>query len=383
MLSDVDSGSFVVRCSSSLLETLDALARESADVVLLDLNLPDSSGLDTFTSLRTHVPDVPVVLLTGNDDDAVAMRAVEEGAQDYLVKDRLDSDTLVRALRYAVVRQHRDDGGGVTGPIARGGQIVGVLGAKGGVGTTTIACHLATALKALSGSSVLLADADLDGGTAGFMMQAKTPYTLLDAVANVYRLDKGFWQSMVHTTRTGIDVITSPALLGKVDVPELGRLRHVLRFARASYEWVVVDLGRLDAITRSVLTDLDHLLLVTSSDLMSVHDAGRVAESLAEFGIPDNRVGLVHNYSSRQSAGLDVLRTVVHLQVRADLPAADKELAAACTRGELLREDCPFGGEIRRLAQTVSGLESRKKEGALFSLKNLPIFGGREARATN
>jgi Flp pilus assembly CpaE family ATPase len=383
MLSDLDPGTFAVRRAGSLLEALDALARESSDVVLLDLNLPDSFGLETFTSLRTHVPDVPVVLLTGNDDDAMAMRAVEKGAQDYLVKDRLDSETLIRALRYAVVRQQRDGNGGGTRPAARGGQIIGLLGAKGGVGATTVACHLASALKALSNSSVLLADADLDGGTAGFMMQAKTPYTLLDAVENVYRLDEGFWHSMVHTSRSGVDVITSPALLGKVDVPEMGRLRHVLRYARASYKWVVIDLGRLDAVARSMLTDLDRLLLVTNSDLMSVHDAGRVAESLTEMGIPDDRVALVHNHSSRQSAGLDVLKSVVPLAVHADLPAADKELAAACTRGELVAADCAFGGEIRRLAQTVSGLECGKKEGAGFSLKKLPLFGGREASATN
>jgi signal transduction histidine kinase len=74
------------------------------DVILLDLSLPDSSGLDTVRTLRTAVSNAPIVVLTGNDEHTVAIQALESGAQDFLVKGEFDYDTLGRALRYALVR---------------------------------------------------------------------------------------------------------------------------------------------------------------------------------------------------------------------------------------------------------------------------------------
>ncbi len=84
-----------------------ALARLSADhfdVVLLDLSLPDERGLTTVVRTHAHAPKVPIVILTGLDDEALAVKAVRAGAQDYLVKGRVDGDLLVRSIRYATER---------------------------------------------------------------------------------------------------------------------------------------------------------------------------------------------------------------------------------------------------------------------------------------
>jgi serine phosphatase RsbU (regulator of sigma subunit) len=77
------------------------------DVVLLDLSLPDSQGLATFRAFRAAAPGLPVVVLTGLDDAAVAEQAVQEGAQDYLAKGQVDPVALVHALCYAISRHHR------------------------------------------------------------------------------------------------------------------------------------------------------------------------------------------------------------------------------------------------------------------------------------
>src|SRR4029077_2552358 len=84
-----------------------ALARlscEHFDVVLLDLSLPDEQGLNTLLRTHAHAPKVPIVILTGLDDEAMAVKAVRAGAQDYLVKGRVDGDLLVRSMRYATER---------------------------------------------------------------------------------------------------------------------------------------------------------------------------------------------------------------------------------------------------------------------------------------
>src|SRR5580704_13943782 len=86
-------------------DALESLDRETPSLVLLDLNLPDSHGADTFRRIIQKAPNVPVVILSGQDDEALAMKAVHLGVQDYLVKGDITSKQLERALHYAVERQ--------------------------------------------------------------------------------------------------------------------------------------------------------------------------------------------------------------------------------------------------------------------------------------
>jgi sigma-B regulation protein RsbU (phosphoserine phosphatase) len=95
---------FEVEWAKRLDAGLERLARGDISVVLLDLSLPDSHGIATFLNLRARAPDVPVVVLSGLADETLAVQAVHEGAQDYLVKGQGDGRLLVRALRYAVER---------------------------------------------------------------------------------------------------------------------------------------------------------------------------------------------------------------------------------------------------------------------------------------
>jgi signal transduction histidine kinase len=85
---------------------LEKLARGGLEAVLLDLSLPDAHGLDTISRLRSQAPGTPIVVLTGLDDEEAAVKAVEQGAQDYLIKGQADGHLLARSLRYAIQR-HR------------------------------------------------------------------------------------------------------------------------------------------------------------------------------------------------------------------------------------------------------------------------------------
>lgn len=91
-----------------LASALEAIQRGGIDLVLLDLSLPDSHGLDTFSKLHEAAPDLPVIVLSGLDDHEMALKTVHLGAQDYLVKGRFDGELLARAMRYAVERSHAD-----------------------------------------------------------------------------------------------------------------------------------------------------------------------------------------------------------------------------------------------------------------------------------
>jgi K+-sensing histidine kinase KdpD len=104
-LSRVDGYEHEVETATTLTEGLRALAQNKFHAVLLDLNLPDSSGLETLTRMQTAHPDVPFVVLTGTDDHDMAVAAMKEGAQDYLLKGESHPSLLARTIRYAIERQ--------------------------------------------------------------------------------------------------------------------------------------------------------------------------------------------------------------------------------------------------------------------------------------
>src|SRR5947207_5961357 len=94
-----------VSCVNRLSTGLASMIVETPAMVLLDLNLPDSHGAETYRKVLEEAPGVPIVVLSGQDDEELAVNAVHQGVQDYLVKGNFDSKQLARAMRYAIERQ--------------------------------------------------------------------------------------------------------------------------------------------------------------------------------------------------------------------------------------------------------------------------------------
>src|SRR5260370_3067087 len=94
-----------VDCVTRLSDGLGSRNNEEPWLFLLALNLPDSHGAETFRRVMKHAPKTPVVVLSGQDDEALAIKAVHQGVQDYLIKGDVTSKQLERAIRYAVERQ--------------------------------------------------------------------------------------------------------------------------------------------------------------------------------------------------------------------------------------------------------------------------------------
>lgn len=105
MIDEAGGGDFTLKHSDTLAKGLEALSKEGFDVILLDMTLPDSEGLNTLLEVKDIVPDVPIVVLTSLEDEKVALSAVRESAQDYLYKGEIKPSLLIRALRYAVERK--------------------------------------------------------------------------------------------------------------------------------------------------------------------------------------------------------------------------------------------------------------------------------------
>ncbi len=108
LLKEAESGRYQVSHVERLADARQSLMETGAGCVLLDLSLPDASRLEALMQLRAAAPDVPIVILSGLQDELLAVKAVQEGAQDYLVKGRVDGHAIGRSIAYAVERKHAE-----------------------------------------------------------------------------------------------------------------------------------------------------------------------------------------------------------------------------------------------------------------------------------
>lgn len=105
VLADVGNINFSLVHAERLSEGLQQLPRTNADIILLDLNLPDSMGLATFEEVKKAAGNIPIIIMSGLSDENLSLEAVQHGAQDYLIKGRVDANLLIRAIRYGIERQ--------------------------------------------------------------------------------------------------------------------------------------------------------------------------------------------------------------------------------------------------------------------------------------
>lgn len=362
---------FNLHWTDSLAQGLNRLGEGGVDVVLLDLGLPDSNGMPTFIAVRDQSRGVPVVVLSAADNEALALHTIQEGAQDYLVKSTCNRDLLLRAVRYTVFR-HRALQKKVSGESGAGGRVVGILGAKGGVGVTTFACNFADGLSSQTGERVLLADLDMHCGSVSFVMGVEPKFTAQAALENVDHLDVDCWRSIVAEKSDCLHILASPAFLGQPEPAQSAAVSLIKQIAPL-YRWVIADLGPPNPFSRGMLEHVDEVLIVSTPEIPALYETKRMIDSLVQGGMERERFRLVINKAEAQSVSAVDLKKMFGLEVQAVLPNAPGELREACMAHRLPAENTRFRKEIVRLARKTAGLP----EPAPGRLQQLLSLGGR------
>jgi Flp pilus assembly CpaE family ATPase len=362
---------FILNWTDSLEAGQHRLAQGGVDVILLDLSLPDSDGLNTFTAVRTHSSTLPIIVLSGADGELLALQMIQQGAQDYLVKSTCTAELLTRALRYAVIRHNSQPA--VTGPEDASGQrrVIGVLGSAGGVGATTVACVLAADLRHLTDQSVLLADLGLNDGMVSMMSGVSSKYSLLDAIGNLDRLDREFWYGLVAHRAGDLDILPSPVLMGESG-PDPEVIQQVFRRVRRYYDWMVLDLGCLDRLAASVAGWSTDVLLVTALSIPSLHQCKRTLDALQKIGIHSKQVRLVVNQRGEKcDLSPNELQNMFGAEVFATLPPSHEELHNAFMHKRLPAISSNFRKELTLAARKMSGKLEEKPKGMLRPLASI------------
>jgi Flp pilus assembly CpaE family ATPase len=352
----------VLSVAGTLETGLRRVAEGGVNLILLDLNLPDSSGLKTLAAAKEGAPGIPIVVLSASDDEGITLQAIQLGAEDYLVKDKCGAELLLRVVESAMARQQARTGSSA-GTSAGRTRVIGVLGAMGGAGVTTVACSLAVELRRQTGEKVLMADLNLHTGLAGFMIGlTKTPFSMRDAVANLHRLDQSCWDAMVTHGPADLHIMPSPDLLG-VEDPPIDALSKVLHLVKPFYQWVVLDLGRLNACSMGLLRCVDDVLVVTTTAVPGLYGAILTVAALKGAGFEGARLSLIVNQIGKaQPLSASEINKLFGIQVAASLSADPRAMDEAFRQKKLPAEDSVFRRQIAVLARRLAGLPAAASE---------------------
>jgi MinD-like ATPase involved in chromosome partitioning or flagellar assembly len=135
----------------------------------------------------------------------------------------------------------------------------------------------------------------MSGRSAACLLKADARYSVADAATNLHRLDADFWSRIVFVTGYGFDLLQAPGAVGCFDQISGERVRHVLRFARTMYRYIVVDLGRAGPTSLRLLEELSEVYVVTTSGMLEVYETSRVLNKLQSLKLTENQLRLIIN----------------------------------------------------------------------------------------
>ncbi|MFF5423290.1 MULTISPECIES: CpaE family protein [unclassified Streptomyces] len=329
--------------STQLLDTLARLAADSLDalpeVVLVHERIGPVPALELVRAVALRFPAVGVVLITADAGPALLSAAMDAGARGLVTLplgyEELASRVQAAAQWSAGVRRHL--GGGaetVTGP---GGTVVTVSGAKGGVGTTVTAVHLALAARA-AGRTVALVDMDLQSGDVASYLDVQFRRSVADLAA-IADISPRVLQDAVFVHETGLSLLLAPAEGERGEEVTDRAARQVVSALRGRHEVVVVDCGsQLTGAGAATVEMADTALLVTTPDVIAVRSAKRTVRMWERLQVrkAEETVTLVNRHHRSAEIQAPLVQKITGTRTAAvTVPAQFKELQAVVDAGRL------------------------------------------------
>jgi len=330
------------------------------DVFVVDIRA--AQGLPReIASLKRHFPASGVVILAKALDPNAMLDAMRMGVSEW-VPEPVVLDDLETAIR-RVARP-------VLGTVA--GRAFAVLGGKGGVGCTTVAVNMATALHRATGEPTLFVDLHTAHGDASVFLGVEPRFSVLDALENIHRLDQTYMKGLVTPTKAGLD------LLAAANRPQLGpidalRVRALIEFVTTTYPWVVLDCPRTDGTLMEALDATTAVLVVANQELATLRSASRLAATLRQR-CGTHRVKLaINRFDTESEIGRKDVERVLGGPIAHAFPSDYRAAVNALNKGEPLVLQTPsrlaaaFDDAARELAGLGPAQRDSAKGGGFFA----------------
>lgn len=330
------TGGVVSRMAPDVFEAGSLLAMPFADVLVVDVRgrpeLPRWIG----EWKRRHTA-TPVILVLGTPDPGVILAAMRSGITECLLEPLTRADAVA-----ALARVSGADG-------STRGEVFAFVGAKGGVGTTTVAANVAVALARIAGGT-LFVDLNITGGDAALMLGAEPRFSVVDAIENTHRADETFFRGLLAQGPHGLQVLASPAVpfSGAIDP---ARLRSLIEFVRARYRYTVLDVPRTSTAALEALKAAGKVVIVANQEVATVRGAATVASAIRDGRGIESVAVVLNRYDSRAALEQQEVEDAIGLPVIARFPGCYRAIVEAANAGEALGAHSEPGRAFERFAR--------------------------------
>jgi pilus assembly protein CpaE len=271
---------------------------ESPDLILLDVMLPKLDGYQVATKIRTEEGasgHVPIIMLTAEREVEQKVRGLRAGADDYLIKPFHPAELMAR-IKSLLARFAPQETLVGRPPL---GRVLALYGAKGGVGTTTIAINAAIALHRELGRKVCLVDGNLQFGDHRVFLDLGLDKKSIVDVVTAPAIDVDLVRQVMVKHDSGVDLLLAPPSPETAELVTQEHVPLILDVLRGLYDYVVVDIDkRLDDINLGILEAADTMFVVMTADLSCLKNVRLVLETIGHLGYEAGKVQLVLNRSN-------------------------------------------------------------------------------------
>jgi pilus assembly protein CpaE len=333
------------------LTKLAEVSAKQPDVLVLDVrgqaHLPA-----TLAVLKRHHPATGVLIVADRLDPALLLEAMRAGVTEIVAAPLVANDVDAAIARLAAQRS--------VAPTR--GFAFAFVGAKGGVGTTTVAVNVASALGRIVPGSTLLIDLHAGNGDAAVFLGAEPRFSIADALENTHRLDEAFFRNLIVKTKAGVDLLASSDRV-MTTPPDVRRVQTLLETAGRHYRYVVLDVSRSDAAVLDALQGVKQIVIVANQELATVRSASRMVTTLRQrYGL--EKLSVVISRSDRHAEiGHEDVERAVGVKVKHSFPSHYRRALEALNKGRPLALDRQheLATALERLARSLAGLESPGK----------------------
>ncbi len=324
-------------------------------IAVIDLDTDISQAIEAAAYIQEMFSGkAALVARSTSQDHEILLRAMRAGFNDF-IGESFNSESFAETLtRISQLWQTRAASNSVRG------SVVSLIGTKGGVGTTTLAVHLAMYLVQSHGKKTLLIDNHPQLGHACVYLGIDgSRHNFHELVRNLSRLDSELLRGYIATHSSGLEVLSSPDTCEGHQTTDPEQMSQTLDFLRGEYDYVIVDCpATLDDTNLAVIEGSNVIYLVATPEIGAVRDLSRFVDTLAQNDDNKDRLKVIVNrFSSQHAVGPEQIEKAIRTEIFMRFPNSYAEIVRSGIMGEPIgpKQKSEFGAQVAKWVATLAG----------------------------